>query len=69
MLLKTLLCSTIAPVLAATLLATGALPAQHAEVPRTRTLPGIASPAFPYAAPEETSEQTTRQHQPRSHAG
>lgn len=26
---------------------------QDVEVPRTRTLPGIASPAFPYAAPEE----------------
>jgi manganese oxidase len=26
---------------------------QEAEVPRTRTLPGIASPAFPYAHPEE----------------
>jgi imidazolonepropionase-like amidohydrolase len=26
---------------------------QEADVPRTRTLPGIASPAFPYAHPEE----------------
>lgn len=29
------------------------LRAQYAEVPRTRTFPGIPSPAFPYAQPEE----------------
>jgi CubicO group peptidase (beta-lactamase class C family) len=29
------------------------LSAQDVDVPRTRTLPGIASPAFPYALPEE----------------
>jgi hypothetical protein len=38
---------------AAVLLATIPLSAQDADVPRTRTLPGIESPAFPYAQPEE----------------
>jgi CubicO group peptidase (beta-lactamase class C family) len=42
-------------VLIVTLAMLPALPAhaQVADVPRTRTLPGIASPAFPYAHPEE----------------
>jgi CubicO group peptidase (beta-lactamase class C family) len=38
---------------AAVLLAAIPLSAQDAEVPRTRTFPGLESPAFPYAQPEE----------------
>ena len=36
------------------------LRAQDAEVPRTRTSPGIGSPAFPYAVPEEVSLSSER---------
>lgn len=39
------------------------VPALATETPRTRTLPGIASPAFPYAQPEEvglSSEKLNR---------
>lgn len=34
-------------------LSESALQAQRTDVPRTRTLPGIESPAFPYAQPED----------------
>ena len=46
--------------LTAAVMPLAALPlhAQDAEVPRTRTLPGIENPAFPYAEPEQVGLST-----------
>lgn len=46
------ICSSVLVMLSQPL-ATPRLDAQEAQVPRTRTLPGIDNPAFPYAQPEK----------------
>ncbi len=53
MLLQPCVCSRPALVFAVALLTALPLHAQNVEVPRTRTFPGVESPAFPYAQPEE----------------
>ncbi len=45
--------SRLSTALAVALLTAVPLLAQDVEVPRTRTFPGVESPAFPYAQPEE----------------
>ena len=53
MLLQPYACSRAALLFAVALLTALPLRAQDVEVPRTRTFPGVESPAFPYAQPEE----------------
>ena len=53
MLLQPDACSRAALVFVVALITAVPLRAQNVEVPRTRTVPGVESPAFPYAQPEE----------------
>ncbi len=53
MLLQPSTCSRPALLFAVALLTALPLHAQDVEVPRTRTFPGVESPGFPYAQPEE----------------
>ncbi|HUE77452.1 MAG TPA: hypothetical protein VMM83_05875 [Longimicrobiales bacterium] len=50
---KLAMCSRTLLAVTITLLGSVPLHAQDTEVPRTRTLSGIASPAFPYAEPDD----------------